>query len=379
MAEGDSSTTGTRRSGDQAKSDPVACPNCGASKQGRFCAVCGQNDRDYLRSWFPVVSQILAETFEADSRLVRTLRALILRPGHLSLEFTRNRRAHYLSPFRLYLFTSLLFFLVLSLTVEGEGGGLVKVSRDDTAESPQGGGAEVGDRRAVDAPIRIHIGRAGAPGADPDAPGSSNDSQTHASPADLGKQIDALKRLLDEPRQRRVDEVMQRPGTSVPRALIIAVARAVAVDEGDLGAFDRFFARQLVDVSASPWPMVRDRFVGYLPAAMFFVLPLYALMLKVFYVRRRRYYAEHLVFSMHIHTIVFMVFGVMLLTPDGWPEWLDSIPMLALSVYYFIALKRFYKSGVMMTLLAFFLLMILYSLLLAATMAGAFVALVMLF
>ena len=325
------------------------------------------------------MSQILAETFEADSRVVRTLRALILRPGHLSLEFSRNRRAHYLSPFRLYLFTSLLFFLVLSLTVEGEGGGLVKVSRDDTAESPEGGGAEVGDRRAGDAPIRIHIGRAGAPGADPDATEPSSESQTRASPADLGKQIDALKRLLDEPRQRRVDDVMQRPGTSVPRALIIAVARAVAVDEGDLGAFDRFFARQLVDVSASPWPMVRDRFVGYLPAAMFFVLPLYALMLKVFYVRRRRYYAEHLVFSMHIHTTVFMVFGVMLLTPDGWPEWLDSVPMLALLVYYFIALKRFYKSGVMMTLLAFFLLMILYSLLLAATLAGAFVALVMLF
>lgn len=89
------------------------CPNCGAKRQGKFCGTCGQNDRDYRRL-FPSLSEVLVETFEADSRVWRTLRALLFRPGFLSLEFARDRRAHYISPFRLYLFASVPYFLITS-------------------------------------------------------------------------------------------------------------------------------------------------------------------------------------------------------------------------------------------------------------------------
>lgn len=91
----------------------VVCPNCGAKKYGRFCGACGQNDRDYRRL-IPALSEVVAETFEADSRVWRTLRALLFRPGFLSLEFARNRRAGYISPFRLYLFASVPYFLIIS-------------------------------------------------------------------------------------------------------------------------------------------------------------------------------------------------------------------------------------------------------------------------
>ena len=89
------------------------CPNCGAEKHGKFCGTCGQNDRDYRRL-IPALFEIVAEIFEADSRVWRTLRALLFRPGFLSLEFVHNRRAHYISPFRLYLFASVPYFLTMS-------------------------------------------------------------------------------------------------------------------------------------------------------------------------------------------------------------------------------------------------------------------------
>ena len=52
----------------------------------------------------------------ADSRLWRTLRALLFRPGYLSQQFLAGRRARYLSPFRLYFVLSVLFFLMVSIT-----------------------------------------------------------------------------------------------------------------------------------------------------------------------------------------------------------------------------------------------------------------------
>ena len=323
----------------ETKSAPITCPNCGAPKQGRFCAVCGQNDRDYLRSLFPVLYEILGETFEADSRVWRTLGALFFRPGLLSLEFSRNRRAHYLSPFRLYLFTSLLFFLVLPLTVEVDG------------------------RKRTEGTDLIQVGA------------GEDDEEVEANLEAIG----TLKHGLGEERARRIDEILARPESSVPRMLFVVSAEWLAGgDEGLDEPVGQFIAGQVVDVLHAPWPVVRDRFVGYLPVAMFFVLPLYALMLKVLFVRRHRFYAEHLVFSMHVHTIAFVVFGVGMATPSNWPV-VDGVLLLALTAHYFMALKRFYATGVFAAIASFLFLAWLYSLLLAAVILGSFVAVVMFF
>lgn len=58
-----------------------------------------------MRGLWSVVYEFFREMFELDSRLLRTLKALLFKPGYLSSEFSRNRRATYMSPVRLYLFT----------------------------------------------------------------------------------------------------------------------------------------------------------------------------------------------------------------------------------------------------------------------------------
>ena len=65
-----------------------------------------------------MVSELLREAFELDSRLIRTLKLLLFRPGALAVEFSNNRRASYVSPIRLYLFVSILFFFFLSIGAE---------------------------------------------------------------------------------------------------------------------------------------------------------------------------------------------------------------------------------------------------------------------
>ena len=98
----------------------MRCPNCGQERSGRFCAGCGQSDRDYRRRLPPLVVDLLRDAFDADGRLPRTLVSLVVRPGALSLEFSRDRRASYVNPARLYLFVSILFFFTLSVTTDVE-------------------------------------------------------------------------------------------------------------------------------------------------------------------------------------------------------------------------------------------------------------------
>lgn len=92
------------------------CANCGAKLEGRFCHSCGQEDRDLDVPFRELFVDWLGNAFAFDARVPRTLRPLFARPGFLTREYLEGRRARYVPPLRLYVFTSILFFLVLAVT-----------------------------------------------------------------------------------------------------------------------------------------------------------------------------------------------------------------------------------------------------------------------
>src|SRR5687768_10569944 len=93
-------------------SQSSACLNCGAALDGKFCARCGQRDIPPYPSVRELASDAVAEFSGWDGRLAATVRALVRRPGFLTGEFLAGRRARYISPVRLYLTASVLYFLI---------------------------------------------------------------------------------------------------------------------------------------------------------------------------------------------------------------------------------------------------------------------------
>ena len=93
---------------------PDHCLNCGTAGDGNFCAECGQENKDHTVALKPLVQDLMAEFASWDSRLLRTLKALALRPGFLTNEYNAGRRISYVSPLKLYLTISVLFFVVLA-------------------------------------------------------------------------------------------------------------------------------------------------------------------------------------------------------------------------------------------------------------------------
>ena len=279
----------------------MQCPNCGNERTLSFCAHCGQNDRDYLHSLPSLVRDILRETFEMDSRTFRTLKLLVLRPGELSAEFSRNRRASYSSPIRLYLFFSLLFFFVLSVTTETE---------------PPG---------EEDRVMRIS--------------------------ADQAESVDftALKEALSPQRRERLDEIVSRETYPGSRVVAYLLARWANDRQDELTDVERFYLSQGVDWLHTP-QLAAERLENNLPITMFFMLPVFALLLALFYRKKRRFYVEHFVFSIHVHVAVFAVFTVLALVPET-PIGgiLDLILLFVLAVYNVAALMRYYGDGALMT------------------------------
>lgn len=90
----------------------TACLNCGASLTGPFCAACGQRDIPPYPSVRELVIDAFWELSGWDGRFAATARALVRRPGMLTREFLEGRRARYISPLRLYLTCSLVYFVL---------------------------------------------------------------------------------------------------------------------------------------------------------------------------------------------------------------------------------------------------------------------------
>ena len=92
----------------------TSCPNCGSDGVANYCASCGQRAGNLHTPIGAFVREALDGLLSFDSRVWRTLIVLLYRPGELTLEYWRGRRARYVAPLRLYLFVSFFTFLFLA-------------------------------------------------------------------------------------------------------------------------------------------------------------------------------------------------------------------------------------------------------------------------
>jgi hypothetical protein len=144
--------------------EPARCLNCGAPLAGAHCAACGQASDVHVLSMREVAGDVTHSLLHLDSRVWRTLRLLLLRPGELTREFIAGRHQSYLPPFRLYLAVSILFFAVSALlpdtTMFGVGSAPEEVRRElETAGvDPASVGQAAAEGQSCNADIPVIFG-----------------------------------------------------------------------------------------------------------------------------------------------------------------------------------------------------------------------------
>ena len=223
------------------------CDNCGAAVAGRYCAACGQRREAPVHSLWHFTKVAAEDLTHADSRLWRTLGALLGRPGYLTREFLAGRRARYLPPVRLYLVLSVLFFLWAATFHQ---------VRIVTVAAP-GHGAPA----ASVIPLEEEGEMLGKP-----LPGESGEQRA--------QRVCASRVNYDGPWQRQIQPA----------------ARTACVH-----------------MLADNFRSLREAFLHNLPRAMFLFLPMLAAAMMLLYWRPRHYYIEHLLLFVHNHAFVFLV------------------------------------------------------------------------
>jgi hypothetical protein len=115
-----------------------------------------------------------------------------------------------------------------------------------------------------------------------------------------------------------------------------------------------------------------DKMFKYMSYAMFFLMPFFALILKLLYIRRRMYYMQHLIFSINMHTFFFGLSLVIILLDNTLGNIINissSFLYIILPIYVAKGMRRFYNQGYGKTIAKFFILLFTYSITLVIVLA----------
>jgi len=356
------------------------CQNCGVPLLGDYCYACGQPVKGLVRHFSSLIGDVLDSVFEWDGRTPRTLWPLLAKPGYLTLEYLAGRRVRYVSPFRLFFFLAVITFFVGRFVVSfGDGevnfAGNPAIANATTVEEVE----QLRDEalaKLADARRSLPS----TPGADAGIIAAEATVRAQA-----GERIQALRKAADEgrppPKPERVRIAFgEEEWDPVTNPVDISWLPRFANDW--LNEQIGHTARNIERLREEPG-LLKDAMLGAVPTTLFVLLPVFALMLKVLYLFRRRLYMEHLIVALHSHAFLclalLLVFVLLLLERElapggGLPGTVFSLLEAALWVwmplYLLLMQKRVYGQGWPMTLLKYCVLGICYLVLL--TLGAAF-------
>lgn len=275
------------------------CRNCLytlATPRPRHCGHCGQETDLHPPSVREMATEYLGHYVALDGPLWRTLWALIMLPGHLTVAYFHGQRRRYVLPLRVYLSASFVFFIGLALLPQATGPVV------ETATS---------------------------------TPSGNSARPTVAVSADM---TPAQAAALAEAAARGASASTGRPSDS-PLKITSHLDRCDAAHPEACNAYTRGLTRLLDKAQSMTFGQWMSRIRALAPYAMLAMQPLFAALLLLVLAGRGRRYAEHFVFSLHAHSLWFLALLLGLATH------LQGPVMFAVFAHGLLALRQVYGLG----------------------------------
>jgi hypothetical protein len=286
------------------------CLNCNYVVDNRFCSNCGQENTDTRKTFFHLFVHFFEDLTHYENAFWKTIKNLLLRPASLTKEYLSGKRMSYLAPVRLYIFVSFITFFILSILPKDDlkehkaienTNGLTTTQRDSLL--------------ALEKSNKFHYGKYGS----------------------TVRELDSTQALV--PVEKRLSAFQYG---IIKKAMLVT-------EHSDGGEILEKF---------------RESFTHNFPKVLFIYMPLFAFILWLFQDKKKWYYFDHGIFTLHYFSFLLLMFLILTLVDDlifmafGENAFLDvvsNLMTLAFFIwtfsYFFLAHHRFYKQTRMTTII----------------------------
>jgi hypothetical protein len=321
------------------------CLNCGATVTGKYCSECGQENVEPKESAGHLISHFFNDVTHFDGKFFSTLKQLLFRPGFLSKEYMNGRRARYLNPIRMYLFTSFIFFLVFFSVFHINDTQLKKANFTLQGKSLE----------------QIHS-------LSPAEFSDFTKGLNHGMPMSR----EQFKHYLDSTRDDATIHFFNNLEAEKYHSKE-QYDSALEKDHIKQGWFNRQLAYKQIELTEkyrnNGSKFITDfieSIMHHFPQMLFVSLPFVALLLKLLYIRQKKfYYVSHAIFTIHLYIFVFiaMLFEIGIqqlekLSGLSWLNIINNLFILVILFYGYKAMRNFYEQRRFKTILKYLLFLI---------------------
>lgn len=352
------------------------CNNCGSrlEEDYNFCPSCGQSNSDNNVTFSTLITEFLDNYFGIDSKMAHSFMPFLFKPGALTNRFHEGKVKHFIHPVRLYLVMSLFYFFTISYLLSDFN----LQNLNDEAEFTSATIEALKDNSQLS-----------------QLPDSVRLSLVEDSLVQRYGNIETFDQLVDSLNADYGDDFLEDLKVSLSSVEIPPRTEERKMDKlhrlaRDTRIQDSVFWDSLTGTGgeinvklfnnsqeAHLQQQVRKIFkndegfkgfvLGNLPLMMFILIPLFAGVLKLIYVRRKHLYIKHIVHALHIHSFAYLIYGLGLLIgfkligentfPNGDYEAVRAVIFFALfvltSTYAYISFLKVYKQGWFKSLVKF--------------------------
>ncbi len=317
-------------------------------KPEKFCNQCGQKTFRPQRTIKELLVEFVEDWLNFDSKVFKTAR-MLAKPGALSRDYFTNshHKNHYVTPIKLYLILSIIFLLMTNAggfnvnNVQIGTNNLSEQERAEVQEALTDAQQQLGDNPALSPEVLKAIDNAQAQAATEETDPVVLALECKSDAKDI---FHLWPQWLDQALEERIDKLCDTYN-----------------DISYLPEEKQKAARSALGLS------IVQNMIEVIPQTVLFALPLFALLLSLFYVFKKRLYVEHLVLLIHSHSFMFAIILLYL----GWYQLVKIVPQLqvlhlgwfvfiGLIVYLFYTQKNFYQTGYWATIWRFMLYGLLY-------------------
>jgi hypothetical protein len=344
------------RQKDRERSPLTHCENCGAPLTGHWCAKCGQPAIDYRRSFRYIVVDLLDEFLNWDSRFFRTLGLLLVRPWKLTNEFLAGHRVRYVHPLRLYLLASILFFFAVNYwakSIHLQPGKLTSENRAEIAAAL--------DKQNLSPDQRAKVERA-------------------LNMANMSSEVAAI--MAAKRKDTAHEETAPPQATPTPKETATPLVD-FSPAKNPSTPFEKWVethAKEKIGERGTNLQLFVKTLISNLPYMMLCCIPLFALVLKLLYVRRKVFYIDHLIYALHIHSFAYLATILIILATIGLNRvasgadagWIIALLWIAFAAQIFLSIRRVYRQGWFISVFKFLFGGFVYLIVLVAALAVTF-------
>ncbi|WP_166923635.1 DUF3667 domain-containing protein [Flavobacterium poyangense] len=279
------------------------CLNCRHVVEQKFCPNCGQENSDTRKTFHHLFIHFFEDLTHYENAFWKTIRNLLFKPATLTKEYLSGKRLSYLAPVRLYIFISFITFLLIALFPSKVSEGINK--------SEEVISAEMAKTNQKDKLEKMKI----------------SSKYFNLRPV---KEMDSIQKYGKEGEK---------------------------LTDFEYWAYEKVYATTSHYTKKEIIDKFIESFFHNIPKILFIIMPFFAFFLWLFHNKKKWYYFDHGIFTLHYFSFLLLIFLILfiiersigLLGSDSPLSYVSDITSFIGTVwmfyYFFPAHHRFYGES----------------------------------